>query len=86
MAVKCTHHCRACGRHFHSLAAFDGHFERASEDAPAGCCLVPGLDDRALQYVGYKGICDIAGAVADADATVWELSRLRKSVESRAVA
>ena len=32
MATTCQYHCSPCGRHFHSLRAFDVHHTRDAED------------------------------------------------------
>jgi hypothetical protein len=37
--TTCTYHCSPCGRHFHSLAAFDVHHERNDDGWP--CCAAP---------------------------------------------
>lgn len=44
-ATTCTNHCSLCGRHFHSLAAFDVHHER-DEDGWLVCLDPLDLRDR----------------------------------------
>ena len=39
MSTTCTYHCSPCGRHFHSLEAFDLHHERDHTGWPH--CLDP---------------------------------------------
>lgn len=88
MTVPCTHHCRACGRHFHSLEAFDAHHQREFEDGPRLACFVPDTDDEvANRYVGFQGECHISDPTKpDLDCTVWELERRRATVKTRKVA
>ncbi len=84
MSVKCTHHCRSCESHFHSLQAFDAHFEREGEDGPALGCLAPDRDDEITgTFIGYAGVCRISHSVEELG-TVWELLSRRGNVERAA--
>jgi hypothetical protein len=81
-AVKCTHHCRRCGRHFHSLAAFDDHLERETPDGPMIGCYSPDHSTDVLgDYVGFQGTCDISGAEV-LEGTVWEKTSRRGNVRT----
>ena len=70
--VTCTNHCGQCGRHFHSLSAFDAHHEHDEDGWPV--CLDPlDLLDRdkkerlvALTYLGECRAYDVA-----TDVTIW---------------
>lgn len=53
---RCTHHCRRCGAHFSSLAAFDAH--HAGSGAAHEPCVFP-EDAPLVELEG--GICSIAG-------------------------
>lgn len=79
-AVKCTHHCRRCERHFHSLQAFDAHLDRDTPDGPMTGCLGPDYSEAAVgRFVGFQGECDISGP-GTLEGTVWELESRRGNV------
>lgn len=81
--VKCRYHCSPCGRHFHSLQAFDMHlrrdeaFEGDPDDAPGVGCYSPGHSEEVrAEFAGFEGMCDISGGDVKTG-TVWEkLSRI----------
>jgi hypothetical protein len=64
---KCTYHCGACDRHFHSLAAFDLHRQgdHGSNDPELGrhCCDPLDVLDKdgcmRLELWTEQGFCDI---------------------------
>lgn len=58
--TTCTNHCSQCGRHFHSVAAFDIHLARDETGWPV--CLDPiDLEDRdgrpRLEVLSTEGEC-----------------------------
>lgn len=62
MATTCQYHCSPCGRHFHSLRAFDVHHTRDEEDRLV--CLDPlDLVDRdgreRLEALTHEGECRV---------------------------
>lgn len=65
-ARTCTHHCRSCGSHFTSLAAFDAHRPKNGRD---GGCEWP--DDAPLCEV-EGGECRIASARSHKGVLLWE--------------
>jgi hypothetical protein len=88
--TTCTHHCGACGRHLHSLEAFDAH-RTGSYSEPLGSelgrrCLSPlDLRDAGGELrleISESGVCRISGDNADgtpragAHITVWTLAGL----------
>lgn len=78
--VKCTHHCRTCGRHFHSLAAFDLHLKRDTPEGPmVGCYSPDHSEDVVGEFLGFQGICDISGSEV-LDGVVWEKTSRRGNV------
>lgn len=75
--VTCTHHCAGCGRHFHSLEAFDAHHHRD----PTGWlhCLPPasvkGPDGQPrLQLLSTDGQCRMHDTT-QRGVTVWTDAR-----------
>jgi hypothetical protein len=86
--VKCKYHCSPCGRHFHSLEAFELHINRDKdyegelEDAPRIGCHSPGHSREVLgELVGFEGLCDISGAEV-LEGTVWEKTSRRGNVRT----
>lgn len=75
MTFRCTYHCGGCGRHFHSLEAFDKHRvgDHASNDPETRRrCVSPlDLDGEPLVPLTKDGICTIGGAVAEHDVVIW---------------
>jgi hypothetical protein len=74
--ITCTHHCRVCGRHFHSLAAFDLHLEHDTAGWPH--CLDPlDLQDRdtkaRLEVVTDDAACRVVEGEQD-PVTVWAVA------------
>lgn len=83
MSVACTHHCRACGRHFHSIQAFDAHRRYEAPHGSGVGCLAPDADDEvSSEFIGYAGDCEISGAER-LEGTVWELASRRGTVRAR---
>jgi hypothetical protein len=85
MSVVCTHHCRPCGRHFHSLEAFDAHIRREVEDGPRVGCFAPDIDDEiAHEFVGFAGECAISNPPEiETDVAVFDLASRRHLVRVR---
>lgn len=84
--VKCKYHCSPCGRHFHSLEAFELHlrrdknFEGDPGDAPRVGCYSPGHSDEVLtEFVWFEGKCDISGGPVK-EGPVWEKTSRRGNV------
>lgn len=72
-ATTCTSHCSQCGRHFHSLKAFDAHHDRDDTGWPV--CLDPlDLVDRdgreRLVALTEHGECRMY-AEFQRDVTIW---------------
>ena len=73
MSTTCTYHCSPCGRHFHSLEAFDLHHERDHTGWPH--CLDPldllDRDGRArLAALTKNGECRVYAEVKRG-VTIW---------------
>jgi hypothetical protein len=76
MAARCSYHCSPCGRHFHSLEAFDIHHGRDETGWPI--CLDPAdLEDRdgrpRLYALTTDGVCDVRERLEGV--TVWGRAR-----------
>ena len=78
-ATTCTYHCGACGRHFHSLAAFDAHRigDYASNDPEIGRHCVSPLDvhkDGVMVHdrLTETGVCRL-GEAPETDCTIWTM-------------
>lgn len=79
-ATTCTYHCSGCGRHFHSLAAFDlhriGDFASGDPDTERRCqSPLDALDDSGemrLVPLTETGLCR-AYEAAEATVTVWTM-------------
>ena len=76
--VTCTNHCGACGRHFHSLVAFDMHRvgDFASNDPEMGRHCESPLDlldkngEMRLEALTEDGVCRVYEP-AEAHVTIW---------------
>ena len=71
----CTDHCSGCGRHFHSLGAFDAHMgEGGSRQGgmtyELAHAVPPGLAPWTLQ-----GVCELAGNGPHEGVVVYSLKR-----------
>lgn len=70
----CTDHCRACGRHFHGLAAYDLHrLGSLSDPTDPRRCGDPAELPR-LRAWTEAGACALTGRPL-ADVTIWQLAR-----------
>jgi hypothetical protein len=72
--TNCTYHCSPCGRHFHSLNAFDAHHEHDETGWPI--CLDPlDLEDRdgkpRLVALTHDGACRMYADAEQYGVTVW---------------
>jgi hypothetical protein len=79
VSLTCTNHCSQCGRHFHSLEAFDVHHEHDETGWPV--CLDPlDLEDRdgrsRLIALGV-GECRVYPEV-ERDVTIWTTARYKR--------
>jgi hypothetical protein len=77
MIVRCTNHCGACGRHFHSLRAFDKH-RLTSTRTGKRRCMDPAdrgdVDGHALYSVLTEdGLCKLSHGPAQHGVTIWTL-------------
>jgi hypothetical protein len=78
--TTCTHHCSPCGRHFHSLAAFDAHRigDFASDDpetrrrCQSPLDAVDGNGEMRLVALTEAGLC-AAYEPPEATVTVWTM-------------
>jgi hypothetical protein len=73
----CTMHCSDCGRHFHSLAAFDAHLRRVNEgvnDHGARSYDLKHLDgsDVGLEAWTREGHCDLVWPHVSG-VTIWQM-------------
>jgi len=83
--VTCTNHCSACGRHFHSVEAFDIHRTgdyRSSDPETRRRCLDPmDLEDRdgrpRLEWLTLEGECRI-GSPPSFGVTIWTTAGARE--------
>jgi hypothetical protein len=80
--TTCTNHCSQCGRHFHSLAAFDTHHQRDDTGWPV--CLDPvDLVDRdgreRLVALTEHGECRMY-ADAQRDVTIWTTAQSAEKI------
>lgn len=78
--TTCTNHCGPCGRHFHSLAAFDIHKQHDADGWPH--CLDPlDLQDRdgrqRLEALTHAGRCEAYEPVR-LGVTVWTTAGSRE--------
>jgi len=87
MRLTCTYHCSPCGRHFHSLEAFDIHHDH--DDAGWPVCLDPlDLEDRdgrpRLVELGH-GECRMyqPGRPIECDVVIWTSARSSGRAASR---
>lgn len=85
----CTHHSACCGKHFHSLAAFDAHHTENGCDTTA----VNRDGKRMLEVLTEEGYCGL-GSPGPSDknllhpVTIWTragLEERRRSLERRVV-
>jgi hypothetical protein len=84
-SITCTYHCSGCGRHFHSLAAFDLHRvgDFASNDpetrrrCEAPIDLVDEHGEMRLTSLTERGLCRSCEA-AEAPVTVWTMKGARE--------
>ena len=86
MTVHCTYHCGGCGRHFHSLKAFDKHRvgDHASNDPETRRRCVSPLDlDGQLEPLTAEGVCIIGGAVQEDGITIWTHGKDRARIRAR---
>lgn len=56
----CTHHCTACGRHFHGLEAFDLHRVGSHAENTRACEWPMHVDE--LGIWASRGVCRSTGA------------------------
>lgn len=81
----CTYHCSACGRHFHSLKAFDTHrVGDFSDEAETWRHCESPLDIVGkrgnIRLEAIRGVCEIQGENADGgrratrNATIWTIA------------
>jgi hypothetical protein len=78
--THCTNHCTTCGRHFHSLEAFDAH-RTGDHREPLGSeagrrCIAPiecvdGHGEPKLVPLAENGVCRLGDAGAEIGVTVW---------------
>ena len=77
--TTCTYHCGACGRHFHSLEAFDLHRQgdyAEPMNTPEGRHCVSPLDlDGRLVALTEAGECRMYEKTSDTGVTVWTTAR-----------
>jgi hypothetical protein len=79
MSLTCTYHCSPCGRHFHSLEAFDMHHERDADGWPR--CLDPvdllDRDGRVHLVELGRGECRMyqPGRPIERDVVIWTSAR-----------
>jgi hypothetical protein len=78
--TTCTNHCGACGRHFHSLEAFDIHHDHDETGWPI--CLDPldllDRDGRArLEALTEHGECRVYEPL-QTDVTIWTMAGSRE--------
>ncbi len=86
----CTNHCLTCGRHFHSLEAFDAH-RSGDHRAPLGSetgrrCLAPiecldTLGELRLETLAEDAICELGDTDLEIGATVWVLAGSRQRAQ-----
>ena len=79
-ATTCTNHCSQCGRHFHSVKAFDVHHDHDANGWPV--CLDPlDLEDRdgkpRLEALTTVGECRMY-AVTQTGVTIWTVTGSRE--------
>jgi hypothetical protein len=78
--LTCTNHCSQCGRHFHSLHAFDAH--HIHDETGWSVCLDPlDLEDRdgkpRLVALGV-GVCNIYPPYSR-EATIWTTADYKRA-------
>lgn len=78
----CTDHCGGCGRHFHSLAAFDCHRVGGFEDpADPRRCADPATEALKLQIWTQEGYCDLSESESVHPVVIWQMVPNRSAQE-----